>query len=121
MQWFSPASLQMRGPAMPGALRSQAAKELRRHCSLMINFPHSLPLPDLSKQGRTEEQEAEGGEKAGEESHSWRLTATALNFPTDAMAASGMHAHPASPVAQDPSFCLLTPRSVKPPSLCPPA
>lgn len=54
---------------MPGALCSQVVKELRRrHYSLMINFPHTLPLPDLSKQGRAEEQEAEGGEKAGEES-----------------------------------------------------
>lgn len=34
----------------------------------MINFPHTLPLPDLSKQGRAEEREAEGGEKAAEES-----------------------------------------------------
>lgn len=54
---------------MPGALCPQVVKELRRrHYSLMINFPHTLPLPDLSKQGRAEEQEAEGGEKAGEES-----------------------------------------------------
>lgn len=29
----------------------------------MINFPHTLPLPDLNKQGRAEEWEAEGGEK----------------------------------------------------------
>lgn len=34
----------------------------------MINFPHTLPLPDLSKQDRAEEREVEGGEKAGEES-----------------------------------------------------
>lgn len=54
---------------MPGALCPQVVKELRRrHYCLMINFPHTLPLPDLSKQGRAEEQEAEGGEKAGEES-----------------------------------------------------
>lgn len=121
MEWFIPASLQTRGLAMPGALSSQTAKELRRHCSLMINFPHSLPLPDLSKQGRTEEQEAEGGEKAGEESRSWRVTATALNFPTDATAAPGMHAHLAFPLAQDPPLSLLTPCSAKPLSLCSPA
>lgn len=118
MEWFIPASLQARGLAVPGALCSQAVKELRRHCSLMINFPHSLPLPNLSKQGRTEEQEAEGGEKAGEESRSWRVTATALNFPTDATAASGMHAHLTSPVAQDPSLSLLPPCSARPLSLC---
>lgn len=52
------------GPQTPGALSPMAVKELR----LMINLPHTLPLPDLSKQGRAEERKAEGGEKAGEES-----------------------------------------------------
>lgn len=57
---------------MPGALCPQVVKELRRrHYSLMINSPYTLPLPDLSKQGRAEEQEAEGGEKAEEESLSY--------------------------------------------------
>lgn len=48
---------------LPGALSPMAVKELR----LMINRPHALPFPDLSKQGKAEERKAEGGEKAGEE------------------------------------------------------
>lgn len=52
------------GLQIPGALSPTAVKEL----TLMINLPHTLPLPDLSKQGRAEERKAEGGEKAGEES-----------------------------------------------------
>lgn len=43
----------------------------------MINLSHTLPLPDLSKQGRAEERRAEGGEKE-ERSHS--VTQTKLQL-----------------------------------------
>lgn len=61
------------GLETPGALSPMAVKELR----LMINLSHTLPLPDLSKQGRAEERKAEGGEK---EMRSRSVTQTKLQL-----------------------------------------
>lgn len=95
----------------------------------MINFPHTLPLPDLSKQGRAEEQEAEGGEKAGEEPLGYsNCTSTLQLIPKqlheDTIPPSGTgkgasqeqdrHSHTSLQVAKDLSLCLLAPMFCKP-------
>lgn len=136
MYWFT--SLQKkRGLEIPGALCPQVVKELRRHYSLMINFPPTLPLPDLSKQGRAEEREAEGGEKAGEESLGCsNCTSTLQLIPKQLRKGStppggtrkgasqerDRRSHAVVRGAKDPSLCLLTPMFCKPrvhPSSCP--
>lgn len=63
--WFTFTSLRKkRGLEIPGALRPAAVKELR----LMINFPHILPLPDLSKRAEPRNEKWREEKKAGEES-----------------------------------------------------
>lgn len=60
----------------------------------MINFPHTLPLPDLSKHDRAEEREAEGGEKAGEESlHNSNCTSTLQLIPKQLQEAQPTQRH----------------------------
>lgn len=81
MELFTPPSPQQRGLELPGAPGCEGVKERTRQ--LMINFPHALPLPDLSKQGRARNRKRREEKRLGKES---LPSSRCLNFPAGAEA-----------------------------------
>lgn len=76
MELFTPPSPQQRGLELAGAPGCEGVKERTRQ--LMMNFPHALPLPDLSKQGRARNRKQREEKRLGKESLPF---SSCLNFP----------------------------------------